>query len=145
MPSNDRVKSHLYERLVRAKLFAETHHARRVTVNAMAAEAYLSRFHFLRLFKRVYSRTPHQYLTAVRIERAKALLDAGAQVTHACYAVGFESLGSFTALFRKVVGINPSEYRGERLARRAAVAHSPLRYVPGCIARNQGWIEKSNF
>ena len=80
----------------------------------ISGEAWLSPHHFLRLFKQVYKETPHQYLTRRRIERARRLLlQTEMPVTDICYAVGFESLGSFSWLFRKRVGLSPDQYRKE--------------------------------
>src|SRR5215831_18304457 len=71
----------------------------------------ISPHHLLRVFRRAFGETPHECLTRVRIERAKAALRAGRSVTETCFDVGFSSLGSFSALFRRQVGVAPSEYR----------------------------------
>jgi AraC-like DNA-binding protein len=76
-----------------------------LNLDVMAHTAYLSRFHFLRAFQKAFHETPHDYLKRKRIERAKELLaDSEYSITEICFDVGFESLGSFSALFRKVVG-----------------------------------------
>ncbi|HSL01724.1 MAG TPA: helix-turn-helix domain-containing protein [Rubrobacteraceae bacterium] len=55
---------------------------------------------------------PHEFLTRLRIERAKTLLASGSHnVTEVCFEVGVSSLGSFSALFANRVGLSPSEYR----------------------------------
>src|SRR5262249_25110142 len=59
-----------------------------------AAEAEMSAWHFLRLFRRAFGETPHQFLTRLRIDRAKDLLTvSGRSVTDICFDVGFSSLG----------------------------------------------------
>ena len=88
-------KIFLYRRLVQAKLFIDCHYADKIDVSEIADEAYFSRFHFIRQFKCTYRKTPHQYLIAVRIGKAKELLKDGRSVSDVCYAVGFESLSSF--------------------------------------------------
>ena len=81
-------------------------------LSALAAEAGYSKFHFARAFAAAYGETPRAYLTRRRIERAKSLLRAAnLSVTEICFIVGFESLGSFSALFRRLVGQTPSAYR----------------------------------
>ena len=60
----------------------------------MAAKAFMSPAQFSREFKLAYGETPYAYLMTRRIERAMALLRAGASVTDACTAVGAPSLGS---------------------------------------------------
>jgi len=66
----------------------------------------------VRVFRRAFGTTPHQYLIRVRIEEAKARLasDRGS-VTDVCLEVGFSSLGSFSALFAERVGCPPSAWR----------------------------------
>jgi AraC-like DNA-binding protein len=64
------------------------------------------------MFKQVFGATPHQYLTARRLERARYLLAHTDQpVTEICLSVGFASLGAFSWLFRRRVGVSPAAYR----------------------------------
>ena len=93
----------------------------------------MSPFHFIRLFRRVYKQTPHQYLIRQRIAKAKELLrTTDLPITEICMAVGFESLGSFSTLFRKVAGISPSAYRD-----RVQPATRPA-YIPLCVCLLHG-------
>jgi AraC-like DNA-binding protein len=71
----------------------------------------ISPHHLLRVFRRTFGETPHQYLTRRRIERAKAALRAGRTVTDTCFDVGFSSLGSFSTRFRRLVGVAPIAYQ----------------------------------
>jgi AraC family transcriptional regulator len=72
----------------------------------------LSPNHLLRMFKQAFGQTPHQYLTARRLERARHLLAHTDQpVTEICLSVGFASLGAFSWLFHRRVGVSPAEYR----------------------------------
>jgi AraC-like DNA-binding protein len=135
-------KIYLYRRLVQAKLFIDTHYADTIDLNNIADEAYFSKFHFIRLFKNVYRKTPHQYLISVRIANAIELLKAGNPVSDTCYAVGFESLGSFSGLFRRVVGLTPSGYAIQQRLKKTAISRSPLSFIPGCFAERNGWIRK---
>jgi AraC-like DNA-binding protein len=127
-------KLDLYRRIVRAKLFIDSNYAERIDAGEIADEACYSKFHFIRTFKSIYGRTPHQYLTHVRIERAKELLEREVSVTEACFAVGFDSLGSFTSLFKRRAGVTPSEYQRQQLERKAEISKEPLRFIPGCFA-----------
>jgi AraC-like DNA-binding protein len=127
-------KLDLYRRIVQAKLFIDSNYAERIDVGEIADEACYSKFHFIRTFKGIYGRTPHQYLTHVRIERAKELLEQEVSVTEACFAVGFDSLGSFTSLFKRRAGATPSEYQRQQLERKAEISKEPLRFIPGCFA-----------
>jgi AraC-like DNA-binding protein len=99
----------------------------------LAGIADLSPHHFLRAFRRAFGETPHEYLTRVRIDRAKAALRAGHSVTDACFDVGFSSLGSFSTLFRRRVGVPPSEYQ-RRLRVLAPVSELvPAVLIPFCF------------
>ena len=127
-------KLELYRRIVQAKLFIDGHYAERIDVEEIADEACYSKFHFIRTFKSIYGRSPHQYLTHVRIERAKGLLELEVSVTETCFAVGFDSLGSFTSLFKRCTGETPSEYQRRQLERKAEIGKEPFKFIPGCFA-----------
>lgn len=102
----------LYRRvhIARDYIHASFHEA--LTLDDIANIAALSPHHFLRTFKAVFGMTPHQYLTQQRLERAQFLLEkTDLSVTHICMDIGFESLGSFSTLFRKNLGISPRQYR----------------------------------
>ncbi|MEM9001721.1 MAG: AraC family transcriptional regulator [Bacteroidota bacterium] len=78
---------------------------------------FVSKYHMLRIFKRHYGLTPRQYLIDKRIEKSKERLKNGMSVTEACFAVGFESLGSFSTLFKTKTGKSPSNYQKEQFSR----------------------------
>ena len=118
----------LQEPARRARRLMDGAYATPITLDALSREAALSPYHLIRQFRRHYRQTPHQYLIQVRITRAKELLSTtDLSITEICAAVGFESLGSFSALFRRVAGITPSAYRqyGQ------SIQHSA--YIPLCI------------
>jgi AraC-like DNA-binding protein len=95
-----------------ARRLLDRRYATPITIDDLSREVALSPYYLIRTFKRVYKKTPHQYLVAQRIARAKELLrNSDLSITEICAAVGFESLGSFSTLFRKEVGISPSAYR----------------------------------
>jgi AraC-like DNA-binding protein len=135
-------KIYFYRRLVQAKLFIDSNYAEKIDLGNIANEAYFSKFHFIRRFKNIYRKTPHQYLIFVRIEKAMELLKTGIPVSEVCYAVGFESLSSFSALFKRIVGITPSTYLAQQQIIKAQIIKSPLTFIPGCFAEKYGWLEK---
>ena len=102
----------LYHRLYRGRDFLLSCYDQPLTVSAAARVAALSPFHFQRMFKLAFGQTPMQLLQETRLEAARRLLaHTGDDVTAICFAVGFESLGSFSWLFRKRFGVSPRAFR----------------------------------
>jgi len=117
------------ERLGRARAFIDHCYDHPLNLDQISEKACFSRYHFLRLFRQAFKKTPHQYLIERRIEKAKELLTADdLRVTDVCFEVGFQSLGSFSSLFHKWVGHAPATYRERERARELA-----KRKVPGCF------------
>src|SRR5947208_2570625 len=116
----------IHERLRRARQFIDDSYQLPLDLAAISQQACLSRYHFLRLFRDEFETTPHQYLIQRRIEKAKELLRGRSlTVTDVCFEVGFQSLGSFSSLFRRCVGAAPAKYRKREM--------ESLRRVPGCF------------
>lgn len=107
---------------------------RRVSIEEIARGAALSPFHFIRRFRAVFGETPHQFRIRARIERAKHLLAVSDySVTDVCMEVGFTSLGSFSDLFARRVGVSPTAYRREIRSKMPAPRTLPLEMIPGCL------------
>ncbi len=118
-----------YAHLRRARDLMDREYARPLDVSALARAALMSPAHFSRQFRAAYGETPHAYLMTRRIERAKALLRLGElSVTDVCLAVGFSSLGSFSARFTELTGESPTAYR--------ARDHGEFASLPGCVTRD---------
>ena len=139
MPGSQYPKIYLYRRIVYAKLFIDTHFAEKIDLDNIADEAFFSKYHFIRLFHSVYNKTPHQYLSFVRIEKARALLADDMTVANVCCAVGFESVTSFTGLFKRLSGQTPAAYQATQKQRQAEIAAVPLKFIPNCFAEKKGW------
>jgi AraC-like DNA-binding protein len=135
-------KVYLYRRIVQAKLFIDDNYFNNIDLNNIADEAYFSKFHFIRLFKNIYGKTPHQYLTYVRIEKAKEFLQTETSITDVCYAIGFDSLSTFTGLFKRTVGQTPSFYQQQQQKIKSETLRSPLTFIPHCFASANGWTKK---
>jgi len=117
------------QRLGRAREFIDHCYDHPLSLEQISEKACFSRCHFLRLFRRAFNKTPHQYLIERRIEKAKELLCTDElRVTDVCFEVGFQSLGSFSSLFHKYVGHAPVTYREKARQREEA-----KRQVPGCF------------
>ena len=132
-------KMYLYRRIVQAKLFIDRHYAEPIDLSQIADEAFFSRFHFSRLFKLAYGRTPHHYLTQVRLDKARELLALGKAVNAVCLQVGFDSPASFSNLFKRHTGSSPSRYQAGQLQKQALYQANPLHAVPNCFAVTHGW------
>jgi AraC-like DNA-binding protein len=107
-------KEYLREKVIKSKSFIDTYFSENIDLDEIAREVFISKFHFIRLFKKYYGRTPHQYLTSVRIAKAKELLQTGCTVSETCYSLGFTSLSSFTGFFKKIGGLTPNDYRRKK-------------------------------
>jgi AraC-like DNA-binding protein len=70
------------------------------------------------------------------------LLRTGRPVSEVCYSVGFESLSSFSGLFKRMVGISPSQYLSQQQKIKAQILKAPLNFIPGCFAEKNGWAKK---
>lgn len=106
-----------------------------LALEVLAAEAYLSPFHFSRVFRQITGSPPGEFLSALRLDAARRLLlTSGLSVTEVCYEVGYASLGTFTTRFTEHVGVPPAALR--RLvaefepARLTAIGRSLVRRAP---------------
>jgi transcriptional regulator GlxA family with amidase domain len=87
-------------------------YAKPLDVESLARGVHLSAGHLSRQFKLAYGESPYAYLMTRRIERAMTLLRRGDHsVTEVCFAVGCQSLGTFSTRFTELVGVAPSVYR----------------------------------
>ena len=111
-----------------------------VQLGEFAQKAGLSRFHFLRLFQKTFGRTPHQLVMDFRLARARELLtETDLPITEICFACGYESLGSFSHLFRREMGCSPRQFRLRR-PRLWSVNIAFLRsLVPFCLLDGFRW------
>src|SRR5450432_802803 len=124
----------IYERVVTAKMYMDDNFHEPLELEQISRQAYISRFHFHRLFTRIYRRTPHQYLTSLRLQQAKALLEKECiSITEVCNSVGFESLGSFSTLFKKQLGYAPQYYRNIAYLKKKLAEEQPKSFIPHCF------------
>src|SRR4051812_20727507 len=88
----------------------------------------MSAGHLSRQFRLAYGEPPYAYLMTRRIERAMALLRRGdLSVTEVCFAVGCQSLGTFSTRFTELVGMPPSAYREQTAGASAQ--------MPSCVSK----------
>src|SRR5438270_4266397 len=126
--------------LLRAKDLADARYSEPLGVQDLARAAGLSRAHFSREFRRAFGESPHAYLLTRRLERAAALLrTTDRSVAEICFAVGLQSVGSFTTSFTRTYDVSPTAYRA---AFPPAAQHA---LVPGCIVRAHGRPQHRTF
>lgn len=96
---------------INTKRYIDTNFDKAINLDVLAHSQFTSKYHLLRIFKKYHGITPRQYLINKRIEQAKKILKSGQLVSDACYSVGFESINSFSNLFKAKTGMSPSNYR----------------------------------
>ena len=100
---------------VEAIRFVESDAARPVQLQDLAAIAGMSKYHFLRVFRRLTGVTPHQYLISARMRRAALDLASSSQpVIAIALDSGFGDLSTFNKRFRATFGLTPTQYRVSR-------------------------------
>ena len=105
------------ETVIGVRNYIDNNYDNDLNLDLLSQLRFVSKFHLLRLFKKHYGQTPRQYLIDKRIEKSKEQLKNGMSVTETCFAIGFESLGSFSTLFKAKTGKPPSEFQKEQLSR----------------------------
>lgn len=123
----------IYQRIAAAKIFIDKNFHESIDLDEISQQAFFSRFHFHRLFTKIYHRTPHRYLTIKRLDRAKDLLAENKAVTEVCNEVGFESIGSFSILFKKEIGFAPTYYRNMAWLKKQKQKEHPRKFIPHCF------------
>jgi len=96
--------------LQRAREYLHAHYAENVSLAELAQHAYLSPFHLLRTFRNALGMPPHEYLTNLRIERAKHLLAAGHPISQVAFQTGFIDQSHFHRRFKHLVGVTPGQF-----------------------------------
>jgi AraC family transcriptional regulator len=105
-------------RIRRAIEWMHAHMNRELPLEEIAAAAFLSPFHFARLFKKLTGASPHAYLATIRVARAQALLaETDLSVSEVSERVGYSSPSHFTKAFRQATGLAPRAYRAAIVAR----------------------------
>jgi AraC-like DNA-binding protein len=126
--------------LLRAKDLADARYFEPLGVDDLARAAGLSRAHFSREFRRTFGESPHAYLLTRRLERAAALLrTTDRTVAEICFAVGLQSVGSFTTSFTRTYGVSPTVYRTTF----PPAAHHAR--IPTCVVRVYGRPQHRTF
>lgn len=131
------------QRIVKAKIYIDTHVSINLTVEQISEQACLSLFHFIRLFKIIYGISPYQYLREKRMDMAKIKIATTDQpIMDICFDCGFDSIGSFSTLFKAKTGMSPRQYRQEKRKSQQALEKTPLSAIPHCLATRFNWVQQ---
>jgi len=103
-----------FKKLATARDWIENNFSKSLSLRQLARIASMNEQHFLRQFKKLYHKTPHQYIIDRRIQAARELLGTKElPVQEVCSAIGWESLATFSHLFKQKTGVTPGEYRSQ--------------------------------
>jgi AraC-like DNA-binding protein len=98
--------------VLRLRAYVDSHLGETIHVSDLSAIARRSTAHFCRAFKRTFDQTPHAYITAQRLERAKWLmLESGEQLSAIAVSCGFTDQAHLSKLFRQHTGETPGGWR----------------------------------
>ena len=115
-------------RLSRVMEFIDAHIDERFTVAELAAEAFMSPAHFARSFKVTTGRSPHQYVSRIRLELARGMLaDRDRSMADIAFSTGFSSQSNFTRAFRDASGVTPGDYRASQIGYQPPTSEQPPR------------------
>ncbi len=92
------------------KEYIQAHYAKKISLEELADLVQLSEYHFQRMFTVSQGISPHQYLTEVRLEKAKMLMHDGASFSYIALQCGFSHQSHFNNVFRREIGLSPSEH-----------------------------------
>ena len=100
--------------ITKAKAFIHEHQAEDISLGAVAKAVNTSTFYFCKMFKKVTGLNFTNYLSRVRIEKAKnLLLNPNLRISEIAFEVGFQSLTHFNRVFKKIIGQSPTQYRNQ--------------------------------
>lgn len=107
-------RAEIFKRLSLAVDLIYATYDQKVTLDELAACAYFSKFHFLRLFKVAFGQSPYQFISAIRIDKAKEWLRFTDWPIHLiAIRIGMENTSSFSRLFCQKTGVYPSTFRDQ--------------------------------
>jgi AraC-like DNA-binding protein/ligand-binding sensor protein len=98
----------------RAKEFIVENQAEDLSLGQVAKAVNTSTFHFCKMFKKATGLNFTEYVSRVRVEKARnLLLNPNLRISEIAYEVGFQSLTHFNRVFKKFTGLSPTDYRGQ--------------------------------
>jgi AraC-like DNA-binding protein/ligand-binding sensor protein len=100
--------------ITRAKEFILSHQTEDLTLGQVARAVNTSPFYFCKLFKRTTGLNFTDYVSRIRLEKARnLLLNRNLRISEIAYEVGFQSLTHFNRVFKRILGVSPTQYRAQ--------------------------------
>ncbi len=124
----------------RARAFLHDALADKITLDDLATHAGLDKFHLVRAFRHEVGLPPYEYLTHLRVSRARELLRRGERVAEAAQAVGFYDESQLHRHFRRIVGVPPGVYARSFAPVERTRQHRPRRAGAGDVSSSHGQI-----
>lgn len=90
--------------------YVQEHYRENIGLPDLAYAACMSQFHLVRVFGRATGLTPHQYVTQVRVERAKSMIQRGIPLLRVATECGFVDQSHMTKWFKRILGYTPGAY-----------------------------------
>lgn len=101
--------------ILKAKTYIEKHYAEAISVKDVAEEVCISESYFKSVFKKISGYSYSEYLTNIRIDHAKKLLDTtDKSITEIALDVGYQTPNSFSSLFKRETGKTPTQYKNRQ-------------------------------
>ncbi len=100
--------------ITKAKAYIQAHQADDISLGSVAKAVNTSTFYFCKMFKKITGLNFTNYLSRIRIEKAKnLLLNPNLRISEIAFEVGFQSLTHFNRVFKKIIGQSPTQYRNQ--------------------------------
>lgn len=109
--TKENTNTEVFRLLLQAKNYIHDKLHQHVSLDELTVEIGMSKYHFIRLFKKVFGLSPYQYQKVKRVEYAKTLLQKGVNVAEVAIQLGYTDTASFSKSFKQVSGINPSDIK----------------------------------
>ncbi len=107
-------REEIMKRLLQATDYLHTVTDSQPDLDQLARISCLSKFHFLRLFTIAFGQTPHQFISALKLNRARRLLETtNTEVRQIAASLGYRDSSTFSRLFHRHLGVYPSQYRAQ--------------------------------
>ncbi len=104
-------KETLFRQLLEAREYMDERILENIHLDEVIRQAFISKYHFIRLFKATFSLSPYQYIIRKRLDSARIKLQHGSPVTETAFKVGYPDVASFSKAFKSAFGVTPSSVK----------------------------------